>query len=291
MRLFLRDRVAAILMLGVPLALVLSWVMWPALQSIYISTLRWNGTSQPQFVGADNFESLLDDPMFLVALENNIKWLVVFGVFSIMGGLLVALVVHEQIAGWRLYRSAFFAPIAISFVVTGFIWKWMFAPTCIINSALESVGASALTANWLGEPDLALWSIIVSATWRQIGYIMILFLAGLKAVDQFTIEAATVDGAGYWRRLWYVILPALGPSTTTVTAVTVIDSLRTFDIIWTMTQGGPFNSTQVLSTLMWREAFGSYNLGYASAIAVVILVLTLGFVILYLLRAIPKESR
>jgi multiple sugar transport system permease protein len=84
MRLFLRDRVAAILMLGVPLALVLSWVMWPALQSIYISTLRWNGTSQPQFVGADNFESLLDDPMFLVALENNIKWLVVFGVFSIM---------------------------------------------------------------------------------------------------------------------------------------------------------------------------------------------------------------
>lgn len=291
MRLFLRDRVAAILMLGVPLALVLSWVMWPALQSIYISTLRWSGTSQPQFVGLDNYERLFDDPMFQTALENNIKWLVVFGLLSIVGGLLVALVVHEQIAGWKFYRSAFFAPIAISFVVTGFIWKWMFAPTGVINAGFESIGATGLTANWIGDPDIALWSIIIAATWRQVGYIMILFLAGLKAVDYFTIEAATVDGAGYWRRLWYVVLPALGPSTTTVIAVTVIDSLRTFDIIWTMTQGGPFNSTQVLSTLMWREAFGNYNLGYASAIAVIILLLTLGFVIIYLLRAIPKEAR
>ena len=291
MRLFRGDRFAAIVMLGLPLLFELVWVMCPALQSIGISTLRWNGTSEPTFIGGENFTNLLSDPLFLTAITNNVKWLFVFGILSVLGGLALALALHEQIKWWKIYRTAFFAPIAVSFVVTGFIWKWMFAPTGVINTGLDAFGLEHLVTNWLGEEDVALWSIVVAATWRQVGYIMILFLAGLKAVDLSTVEAATVDGANYWQRLRHVVLPALAPSTATVVAVTVIDSMRTFDIVWSMTQGGPFNTTQVLSTLMWREAFGNYNLGYASAIAVIILLLTLGFVIVYLLRAIPKDTK
>lgn len=291
MRLFRGDRYVAMAMLGIPILFELVWVMWPAFHSIGISTLRWNGTSEATFIGGENFTNLLSDPLFATAVGNNVKWLFVFGVLSVLGGLVLALVLHEQIRGWKFYRAAFFAPVAISFVVTGFIWKWMFAPYGVINAGLDSVGLEQFASNWLGDEDLALWSIVVAASWRQVGYIMILFLAGLKAVDPSTIEAATVDGANYLQRLKNVVLPALAPSVTTVVAVTVIDSMRTFDIVWTMTQGGPFNSTQVLSTLMWREAFGNYNLGYASAIAVVILSLTLTFVIIYLLRAIPKEER
>ena len=291
MRLFRGDRFAAIALLGIPLLFEVVWVMWPAIQSIGISTLRWNGTSDATFIGGENFTNLLSDPLFMTALGNNSKWLLVFGVLSVLGGLALALVLHEQIKGWKIYRSAFFTPIAVSFVVTGFIWKWMFAPSGVVNSGLGAMGLEQFVSNWLGDEDLVLWAVIVAAVWRQVGYIMILFLAGLKAVDVSTIEAATVDGANYWQRLRDVVLPALAPSVATVVAVTVIDSMRTFDIVWSMTQGGPFNSTQVLSTLMWREAFGNYNLGYASAIAVVILLLTLAFVILYLLRAIPKEIK
>ena len=291
MRLFRGDRYVAVAMLGIPILFELVWVMWPAIHSIGISTLRWNGTSEATFIGGENFTNLLSDPLFVTAASNNIKWLLAFGVLSVLGGLVLALALHEQIRGWKVYRAAFFAPIAISFVVTGFIWKWMFAPVGVINTGLEASGLEQFASNWLGDEDIAIWSIVIAASWRQVGYIMILFLAGLKAVDLSTIEAATVDGANYWQRLKSVVLPALAPSVTTVIAVTVIDSMRTFDIIWTMTQGGPFNSTQVLSTLMWREAFGNYNLGYASAIAVVILFITLAFVVLYLLRAIPKDTK
>jgi ABC-type sugar transport system permease subunit len=291
MRLFRGDRFAAIALLGIPLLFEVVWVMWPAIQSIGISTLRWNGTSDATFIGGENFTNLLSDPLFMTAFGNNAKWLLVFGVLSVLGGLALALVLHEQIKGWKIYRSAFFTPIAVSFVVTGFIWKWMFAPSGVVNSGLGAMGLEQFVSNWLGDEDLVLWAVIVAAVWRQVGYIMILFLAGLKSVDVSTIEAATVDGANYWQRLRNVVLPDLAPSVATVVAVTVIDSMRTFDIVWSMTQGGPFNSTQVLSTLMWREAFGNYNLGYASAIAVVILLLTLAFVILYLLRAIPKEIK
>lgn len=291
MRLFRGDRFAAIALLGIPLLFEVVWVMWPAIQSIGISTLRWNGTSDATFIGGENFTNLLSDPLFMTAFSNNAKWLLVFGVLSVLGGLALALVLHEQIKGWKIYRSAFFTPIAVSFVVTGFIWKWMFAPSGVVNSGLGAMGLEQFVSNWLGDEDLVLWAVIVAAVWRQVGYVMILFLAGLKSVDVSTIEAATVDGANYWQRLRNVVLPALAPSVATVVAVTVIDSMRTFDIVWSMTQGGPFNSTQVLSTLMWREAFGNYNLGYASAIAVVILLLTLAFVILYLLRAIPKEIK
>ena len=291
MRLFRGDRFAAIALLGIPLLFEVVWVMWPAIQSIGISTLRWNGTSDATFIGGENFTNLLSDPYFMTAFSNNAKWLLVFGVLSVLGGLALALVLHEQIKGWKIYRSAFFTPIAVSFVVTGFIWKWMFAPSGVVNSGLGAMGLEQFVSNWLGDEDLVLWAVIVAAVWRQVGYVMILFLAGLKSVDVSTIEAATVDGANYWQRLRNVVLPALAPSVATVVSVTVIDSMRTFDIVWSMTQGGPFNSTQVLSTLMWREAFGNYNLGYASAIAVVILLLTLAFVILYLLRAIPKEIK
>jgi ABC-type sugar transport system permease subunit len=289
-RLYGRDRVIALLMLGIPLAFELVWVLWPALQSIYISTLDWDGFSQPTFVGLENYASLPEDPLFTQSLWNTLKWLVAFGVLSVAGGLLLALAVHQRISGWRFYRSAFFAPIAVSFVVTGLVWRWMLAPTGVINQALEMVGLEGVTQNWLGDPNLALWSIIAAATWRQVGYIMILFLAGLTAVDKSVLEAASVDGASSLQKFWHVTLPALAPATTIIIAVTVIDSLRTFDIIWTMTQGGPFNSTDVLSTYMWREAFQYLHLGYGSAVAIVILSLSVGFIIVYLRRVLGKAA-
>ena len=159
----------------------------------------------------------------------------------------------------------------------------MYAPDGPLNSTL-SVGASGFTHQWLADPSTALYAVLIAAVWRQMGYIMVLYLAGLKSCDESLEEAASVDGANRWQRFWHIVWPQLSGVNTVIFAVTVIDSLRTFDIVWTMTQGGPYDSTQLLSTYMFQEGFTVVDLGYGSAIAVIIFLLAIGFIITYVAR-------
>jgi len=274
----------------IPAAVEVAMVFWPALNSFYLSFTKWNGLGAAQPVGLDNFRELASDEVFRGALKNNVIWAVGFGGLSVLGGLALAVALNRPRRGVGLYRSAIYLPMVFSLAVTGLFWRVQYQPDGTINTVLGSLGLSSLETQWLADPDTALYAVLVAAVWRQVGYVMVLYLAGLKGTDPTLDDAASVDGAGPWQRFRYVVWPQLRGVNTVVFAVTVIDSLRTFDIVWAMTQGGPYHSSELLSTYMFQQGFTFLNLGYASAIAVVIFALALIFIITYLVRATKEET-
>lgn len=278
------------LLLAIPLVIELSGVFLPAVQGVGLSFTQWNGLGEPEFVGVDNYVSMLGDGIFMTALRNTALWLVFFGSISFVAGLTVALLLQSERRGVTIYRVVLFLPVVFSFVVTALIWTAIFQPDGIINGVLEAVGLGDLSRVWLGDPDTALFAVLVAALWREIGYVMVLFIAGLKSIDQSTLEAGRMDGANYLQRFRYIVFPQLRNINLVVLSVIIIDSLRSFDIVWAMTGGGPFHSTELLSTYMFSAAFQQRSLGYASAIAVIIVVLALGFIISYLSRALSEEK-
>jgi len=274
----------------VPLAMELAFVFWPAINSFYISLTKWNGVGAPEYVGLKNFQNLAADPIFIQALVNNVYWVIGFGGASVVIGMLLALALNKPRRGVGFYRSAIYLPMVFSLTVTGLFWRLLYAPSGSVNGLLGLLGLGDWQKQWLADPSTALTAVLVAAVWRQCGYIMVLYLAGLKGVDPTLEEAAAVDGASRWQRFWRIVMPQLRGVNAVVFAVTVIDSLRTFDIVWAMTQGGPYNSTQLLSTYMYQTAFTTVNLGYGSAIAVVIFLLAIVFIIGYLARASKTED-
>ncbi len=274
----------------VPFAIELFWVFWPAANSFSLSLTRWDGITLAEPVGLQNFSDLAADPIFRTALRNNVIWVLGFGGLSVVGGLVLAVTLNKPGPLVGLYRSAIYLPMVVSLAVSGLFWRVMYAPDGPINGTLGLLGLESLERQWLADPAVALGAVLIAAVWRQVGYIMVLYLAGLKGTDPTLEEAAAVDGANAWQRFWRIVMPQLRGVNTVVFAVTVIDSLRTFDIVWAMTRGGPYNETQLLSTYMFQQAFTTGNLGYASAIAVVIFALAIGFIITYLARQARTED-
>ncbi|MFB6723796.1 carbohydrate ABC transporter permease [Kribbella sp. NPDC056345] len=274
----------------VPFVIEAVWVFWPALQGFWLALTRWDGLSAPTFVGLGNFRDMVSDPIFRTALKNTAIWLVLFGGLSVAGGFGMALLLQRERRGVGIYRAALFTPVVFSLVVTALIWRVFYQPDGLVDSILRGVGLGDFIRPWLADPDTALYAVILPALWRQIGYVMVLYLAGLKAVDPALYEAAKVDGASAWQRTLYVTIPQLKGVNSVVLSVIVIDSLRSFDIVWSMTKGGPYHSSELLSTYMYSTAFQSTQLGYASAIAVVIFFLALAVILGYLIRAFKEES-
>ena len=277
-------------LLLVPLAVEMFWVFWPAFNSFQLSFTKWNGVGVAQPVGLKNYRTLFADPIFHTAIKNNVFWIVAFGGISVLIGLALAVALNTPRRGVAVYRSAIYLPMVFSLAVTGLFWRVLYQPDGPINSTLAAIGIDVHEHQWLADPSTALWAILVAAIWRQAGYIMVLYLAGLKGCDPTLEEAAKVDGATWWQRFRFIVMPQLKNVNTVVFAVTVIDSLRTFDIVWAMTRGGPYDSTQLLSTYMYQVGFSLVNLGYGSAIAVVIFLLAIAFIITYLVRATREED-
>jgi multiple sugar transport system permease protein/raffinose/stachyose/melibiose transport system permease protein len=278
------------LFLLIPAVVEVGMVFWPALNSFYLSLTKWNGLGAAKPVGLANFRDLASDDVFLGALKNNVIWVVGFGGLSVLGGLALAVALNKPRRGVGLYRSAIYLPMVFSLAVTGLFWRVQYQPDGTINTLLGAIGLHGLEKQWLANPDTALYAVLVAAVWRQVGYIMVLYLAGLKSTDPTLDDASAVDGASAWQRFRFVTWPQLRGVNTVIFAVTVIDSLRTFDIVWAMTQGGPYHSSELLSTYMFEQGFTFLNLGYASAIAVVIFALALIFIITYLVRATKEEA-
>jgi ABC-type sugar transport system permease subunit len=274
----------------VPFVVESIWVFWPALQGFWLSLTRWDGMTPPEFIGLDNFTEMAGDPIFRGALLNTVIWLVLFGGLSIVGGFGMALLLQRERRGVTFYRAALFTPVVFSLVVTALVWRVFYQPDGVADSILHAVGLDHLIRPWLADPDTALYAVILPALWRQIGYVMVLFLAGLKAIDPALYEAAKVDGASAWQRLWRVTVPQLRSVNAVVLSVIVIDSLRSFDIVWSLTRGGPYHSSELLSTYMYSTAFQSLRLGYGSALAVVIFVLALAVILGYLVRAFREDT-
>ena len=277
------------LLLLVPFVVEAAWVFYPAFNSFQLSFTKWNGVGVAQPVGLRNYTDMLSDPIFATALRNNVFWVIGFGGLSVVAGLGLALALNKPRRGVGIYRSAIYLPMVFSLAVTGLFWRVMYQPDGPVNVLLAAIGINTKEHQWLADPNTALGAILVAAIWRQAGYIMVLYLAGLKGCDPALEEAAAVDGANKWQRFRYIVMPQLKNVNTVIFAVTVIDSLRTFDIVWAMTRGGPYNTTQLLSTYMYQVGFTLVNLGYGSALAVVIFLLAIAFIITYLARATRED--
>ena len=268
----------------------LVYVINPIIQSFNISLYDWDGLGTATFVGFGNYEELIDDRAFEISLWNNLKWLALY-LLAIPAGLLIALFLNQNIIGIRIYKSLFFFPFVISQVVVGLVFSWFYLPReGLLNAALTLFGFD--TINVLGDPKMATYGIIAAGLWPQTAYCMILYLTGLNAVNPEQIEAGRLDGAKEVRMLWYVILPQLRPATFIAFVVTIIGALRSFDLISIMTNGGPFGSTRVLSFYMFEKALSEYGfrMGYGSAIAVVLFLIMLVFII-YFLWSMYRDER
>jgi raffinose/stachyose/melibiose transport system permease protein len=253
------------------LSLYLFVVIWPSAQGAALSFTDWDGLSVTRdFVGLDNFRQVLDDRIARGSIRQTV--LIALGVTVVQNtiGLLLALGVNSNIRSRNVLRVVLFAPAVITPVITAFLWRYLLAPTGAVNSFLSGVGLGALRRDWLGDPDLALWSIVAVVCWQFAGLAMVIFLAGLQTIPDEGVEAAAVDGTGPVSRFWYVIRPMLAPAITINVVLSVIGGLKLFDQVWVMTGGGPGRATETLSTLLYKEAFQFGAFGYSVTLALIL---------------------
>jgi len=260
-------------------------VVYPMIYSSWLSLFRWDGVAPTKvFVGLDNYVTLLtQNDVFWIALRNNAIWLVAALLLPTSTGLGLAILLNSKFRGSHIFRSIFYFPAVLSLAVVGLIWTWIYHPDLgLLNQALRGVGLKAFTRNWLSDPNVALYPVIIAATWNAVGLPMLLFLAGLQTIPEELHEAAKVEGAGPIRRFLYVTFPLLRETTLIVLAITAINALKAYDIIYAMTNGGPANKTQLLSTWMYFLTYNYNQVGLGTAIAVVLFSLTLIFAIPYI---------
>ena len=267
----------------------LVYVILPIFQSVYISFHEWDGLGEMIWVGTENYVELLDDDRFYTSLKNNILWLVLY-MLAVPVGLFMALFLNQTVAGIRIYKSLFFFPFVISQIVVGLIFSWFYNPNFgVVAHVFEFFNASPPSI--LGDERYVTYGIIFAGLWPQIAYCMILYLTGLNNVAPEQIEAGRLDGAKGLRLLWHVVLPQLWPATFLAIVVTVIGALRSFDMIAIMTQGGPYGSSNVLSYYMFETALSEYGfeMGYGSAIAVVLFLIMMCFIVAFLWKMYQDE--
>jgi len=270
------------------LILYAMWIIFPTFYTFYLSMTKWDGITEPIFIGLKNFTRLFKDATFIEALINNLRWLIIFITVPTVAGLAMAMIFNSDRPGNRFFKISFFLPLVISLPVIGLIWAWLYNPRLgLINSILVEVFNVANPPGWLGDRNLAIWCVIGAAVWRPVGYVMVLYLAGLKGLDMTLLDASQVDGCSRWQTFRHVIFPLLAPITTIVVVISIIDSLRAFDLVSIMTRGG--QSTQVLANFMYMEAFNNYRMGYGAAIAVILFAISLVFIIIYLMIQAKNE--
>jgi raffinose/stachyose/melibiose transport system permease protein len=267
------------------LIIYIAIVVYPMTYSAYLSFFKWDGVSPTkEFVAFQNYLSLvLSDQVFWIALRNNAIWLIAALLLPTSIGLGLAVLLNRKFRGSNLLRSVFYFPAILSLAIVGLIWTWIYLPDIgLVNQALGTLGLTALQHNWLADPNLALYAVMAAATWNATGLPMLLFLAGLQTINPEVLEAAEVDGAGPIRRFFSITFPLLRETTLIVLAITAINSLKVYDIIYAMTYGGPANKTQVLSTWMYFLTYNYNSVGQGTAIAVILFLLTLIFAVPYI---------
>jgi multiple sugar transport system permease protein len=286
-----RDVVVICLMIGIPLIIDLAFVWGPALATVFYSFTNAQGGSPTHLVGGHNYDTLVNvDPDFWPAVRHNIIWLLEFTIIATPIGMLLAVLLDRGIRGSRIYQSIFFLPVMLSLALIGIIWQIVYSSDYGLLNGILGKTAPSDEIDWLGNPHLNLWMILIEATWRQAGYVMVLYLAGLKAVDPGLREAAALDGANAWQTFWRVVFPTMRPINNVIIVVTVIESLRAFDIVY-VTNGGT-NGLQLLSAMITQQITGPGNkIGYGSAIGVVLLVISLVPIVWFLVQQFRKENR
>lgn len=256
-------------------ALYLLLFVYPSVTGLYYSLTDWDGLSPSyRFVGLDNYAVLSEHIVFRKSLVNNLKFMLAVVLLQFLVSLLLSLQLSRNSRINVALRSLYFVPTVISSVAVGFIWTFIYDPTLgLLNSFLDGVGLADLSQNWLGDPNLAIFSLAFVQAWAHIGQMVILFVAGLQSIPAELVEAARLDGATRWTLFRRVTWPLLAPAATIVAAYTTIQSFKAFDLIFTMTGGGPNYATEILSTFIYSAAFTNYTYGLASAASMFFLAL------------------
>lgn len=288
-----RDKIVLGLMVGIPTFVQILFVWLPALMSIGLSFTRWDGIylNQIKWVGAQNYQYVFENyPPFWPAVEHNIIWLLVLSVVATPIGVLLAVLLDRPIRGTRFYQSVFFMPVMMSMALIGVVFQLVYQrDNGLLNNLLATVGLPH-TIDWFGDSSWNLWAALLAATWRHAGYVMLLYLAGLKGIDPTLHEAAAIDGATPRQTFFNVILPAMRPTNTIVIVITIIESLRAFDIVYVINRGT--NGLELISALVVQNLIGEGQvIGVGSAIAVVLLLISLGPISYYLVRTFRKDAQ
>jgi len=284
----LQQKFAPAYFLAPALILFGTFVLWPIFQSIFISFHQWDGFGPMNFVGLKNYRTMIVDPRFLKSILNNVYWLVLMMLAPIIG-LSLALFLNQEMKGMRVLKSLFFFPFVINLVVVGLVFSWFYNPELgLLAEIFKIFGLKPIPI--LANENLATFGIIAAGLWPQIAYCMILYLTGLAGVNVQMVEAGKIDGAYGFKMLRHIILPQLKPATIVALTVTVIGSLRSFDLIATMTAGGPWGSSYVLAYHMYDEAIFNFKMGYGAALAVILFLIMSVFIFIFLRKMIDTES-
>ncbi|RKF26288.1 sugar ABC transporter permease [Micromonospora globbae] len=249
-------------------------VLVPSARGVYYAFTDWDGLSPDlSFVGLDNFAGIARDPDAVQAIWHTVVIAVSITIIQNGIGLLLALGVNSLIKSRTVLRVFLFAPAVVTPIVTAYLWRNLLGPDGAVNSLLGAVGLGRWGQDWLGDPQLALWSIVAVIVWQFAGYSMVIFLAGLQSVPKELYEAAAIDGSGPVRRFWSVIRPQLAPAITINLMLSIIGGIKLFDQVYALTGGGPGHATDTISTLIYKDAFTLGEFGYSIALAVVLTII------------------
>lgn len=259
--------------------LYLVFAILPILQSFYFSLMEWDGFSDMKFVGLDNFVRLFQEPLFWNSVKNNI-YVVMASVFGqVPIALFLALLLNRKIKGLKIFRTIGFLPVVLSTVVISLTWGLIFnSENGMINELLRTIGLGGLAQNWLGDTKWAMISVSFVIIWQFVGLYLIIFLAALQNVPEEVLEAAKIDGASEWTTTWKITVPMIWDTIIVAVILCISGSLKTFDLIYVMTHGGPAHSTDVMALYMFNETFSKLQYGYGSAVSVFIFFFSLSLI-------------
>ncbi|HOE90163.1 MAG TPA: sugar ABC transporter permease [Sphaerochaeta sp.] len=258
------------------------FILIPVVQTILLGMMDWSGLGKKTFIGFQNYLELFSDPIFFQSLANNAVLVFYIMILPTLLGLVLASIIElNDIAFRKLFEVMFFMPYILSLVVVGVIWRWIYNPAFgVLNTVLSAVGLSSLSRAWLGESQTALAAVGFTGTWVHYGFAMVVFLAGYSRISPSLYDAVALDGGGKWHEFRHVALPSLTNEMVVVGVYLFINSLKTFDLVYVMTKGGPGYSTNVLSLYVFRNAFQYNRNGYAAALAVTLMVIIFGITLL-----------
>ena len=272
-----------IFFLSPPLIVFSIFVLIPLINSFYYGFTNWNGfNTDYDFVGLENYTRIASDNLFQNSIFNTVIWLISAILIPTILGLLLALLIDSQVRGSNFFKSIFYLPICLSAVVVGQIWIWIYQQEWgLLNTIINLFRENSFEYAWLSKPETSLYSVIIAWSWQQTALSMVIYLAGLTSIPKNLLEASQIEGANIIQRTFFIVIPLLIPATIIVVALSMINSLKGFDILYIMTEGGPFHSSDTLAMHMYNESFRKYRMGYGSAISVVLFLIAVTIIGIY----------
>lgn len=288
-----RTALEVLVFVGPALALFALFVVWPIITAARFSLYRWKGFGPlTDFVGLQNYSTVLRNEVFTDALGHNLFIVVGSVLLQLPLGLAVALLLNRRMRGQGLLRTVVFVPYVLSEVIASVVWLQLLQPQYgAVDALMSSAHLPVPDQGWLGDPDRALWTVLVVLTWKYLGLAVLLFLAGLQGIPTEVVEAAQIDGASWWQVQRRITVPLLGPTLRIWVFLSAIGSLQLFDMVWILTGGGPANSTTSMATFLVTEGTKRHNYGIAAAASVVLFVIALVFALLYQLLVLRRDTK